>query len=216
MIRWQQRFQNVYLVYFWWSVAIYPTFCGILLRSFSYYPIYRIFYPVLPMFLKRWCGQPSNFLLFQDTNAALGLPAPLDTRGRLVIWRDLVGARVHCCQRSWKPAWVISLLAKLFYSWAFLCLLVPRPHCSARPMLFGSRGRDRSESIKRFWENLVQALGKAPLTSYNNGETAVNGYSPAQFLILSVSCLCLAKLIFYVQYYQLADFTFFCFISPQA
>ena len=36
---------------------------------------------------------------FQDTNAALGLSALLDARGRLVIWRDLVGARVHC-QRS--------------------------------------------------------------------------------------------------------------------
>ena len=36
---------------------------------------------------------------FQDTNAALGLSALLHARGRLVIWRDLVGARVHC-QRS--------------------------------------------------------------------------------------------------------------------
>ena len=114
-------------------------------RFISYYPIYRLFCPVLPMFLKRWCGQPINFLLFQDTNAALRLSALLD---RLVIWRDLVGARVHC-QRSWKRAWVISLLEKLFYSWAFLCLLVPRPHCSARPMLFRSRGLAFATEVNR-------------------------------------------------------------------
>ena len=114
-------------------------------QVYSYYPIYRLFCPVLPMFLKRWCGQPINFLLFQDTNAALRLSALLD---RLVIWRDLVGARVHC-QRSWKRAWVISLLAKLFYSWAFLCLLVPRPHCSARPMLFRSRGLAFATEVNR-------------------------------------------------------------------
>ena len=63
----------------------------------------------------------------------------------------------------------------------------------------------RSESNERFWENAVQVLGKTVLTSHNTGETTVNGYSPAQFLALSVSCLCLAKLIF-TNYYQLYRF----------
>ena len=69
--------------------------------------------------------------------------------------------------------------------------------------------RHRSEPTERFWENAVQGLGKAVLTSYNNSETAVNGYSPAQFLARSVSCFCLAKLIFYLQYHQLCRFHFF-------
>ena len=34
------------------------------------------------------------------------------------------------------------------------------------------------------------------LTSPKKGETAVYGYNPALFLVLSVSCWCLAKLIF--------------------
>ena len=34
------------------------------------------------------------------------------------------------------------------------------------------------------------------LKSYNNSKTAVYGYNPVQFWVLSVSCWCLAKLIF--------------------
>ena len=59
------------------------------------YSICCIFCQVLPMFLKGWCGQPTNFLLFQDTNWALGLSALPNTHDRLVMWRDLVGASVH-------------------------------------------------------------------------------------------------------------------------
>ena len=55
-----------------------------------------------------------------------------------------------------------------------LCL-VPRPHYSARPMRFGSRGpienvtdrppriRHRNELTERDWENAVQGLGKDAL-----------------------------------------------------
>ena len=87
--------------------SLNPIFCGILFCGplrlmLIIYP--RILGPQVyvisfPMFRKGWCGQPINFLLFQANNAALGLSALLDIRGRLVIWRDLVGARAHC-QRS--------------------------------------------------------------------------------------------------------------------
>ena len=63
---------------------------------------------------------------------------------------------------------------------------------------------------ERFWEHVVQGLGKAVLKSYNNGETAVNGYSPAQFLILSVLCHVLQSWFFTYNTISFEDFTFFC------
>ena len=61
--------------------------------------------------------------------------------------------------------------------------LVPRPHYSARPKRFGSRGpienvvfpdrspriRYRNELTERDWENAVQGLGKAPPSVNVNG-----------------------------------------------
>ena len=44
------------------------------------------------------------------------------------------------------------------------------------------------------WQSL--SVRCAVLTSPQKGETAVYGYDPAVFLVLSVSCWCLAKLIF--------------------
>ena len=67
---------------------------------------------------------------------------------------------------------------------------------------------------ERFWENVVQGLGKAVLKSHNNGETAVNGYSPAQFLILSVSCHVLQSWFFTYNTISFEDFTFFCVLLP--
>ena len=67
---------------------------------------------------------------------------------------------------------------------------------------------------ERFWEHIAQGLGKAVLKSYNNGETAVNGYSPAQVLILSVSCHVLQSWFFTYNTISFEDFTFFCVLLP--
>ena len=67
-------------------------------------------------------------------------------------------------------------MLKLRLTWVPDCL-VPRPHYSARPKRFGSRGpienvipdrspriRHRNELTERDWENAVQELGKVPET----------------------------------------------------
>ena len=59
----------------------------------------------------------------------------------------------------------------------------------------GVLGKGLNQSVRVIFQ-LSFSVCYAILTSYNNSETAVYGYNPALFAVLSVSCSCLAKLIF--------------------
>ena len=97
------------------------------------------------------------------------------------------------CSIGWfRPIFLFSLLDINLT----LGLLPPRRHvvCCDSVGVGSSRSGLKSECTDIFHQSFLCCY--TILTSPKEGETAVYGYNPALFWLLSVSCWCLAELIF--------------------
>ena len=153
----------------------------------------RLIYKIRQTFLyKPWAHTTSEKALMKNIRALWFKPWPrtLNTH-RITPYH---GSQWFCpCFRGW--FWPILYFLCQTSTWHLDSCPPEDTWCGVILWVLRVLGQGFNQSAQIFFTRVFSGC-YAILTSPKEGETAVYGYNPALFWVLSVSCWCLAKLMF--------------------